>query len=89
MTKDLINGYSIFNAEICFAEDGSQIFFLLFQPIFRYFKTRLQMIWLWLEILKPCQKKIVNLLLRQIVVLIQEFPIEFNGSCLKPGNFFS
>ena len=66
-----------------------KLFFLLFQPIFRYFKTRLQMIWLWLGILKPCQKKILNLLLHQIEVLIQEFPIEFNGSCLKPGNFFS
>ena len=37
LTKDLINGYSIFNGVKCFVENGS-LNHVVFQPVFKYFK---------------------------------------------------
>ena len=38
MTKDLINGYSIFNGARYFLKDGLQNC-LVFEPVFKYFQT--------------------------------------------------
>ena len=38
LTRDLINGYSIFNGAKYFVEDESQNY-LIFQSLFRYLKT--------------------------------------------------
>ena len=38
LTKDFANGYSILNGAKYFSEAGSQNY-LLFQPVFRHFKT--------------------------------------------------
>ena len=37
LTKDLINGYSIFNGVKCFVENGS-LNDVVFQSVFKYFK---------------------------------------------------
>ena len=92
LTKDLISGCSIINGTKHFVEDRSQNY-LFCSPLLKYFqvsRTPLNpkaMAWKF----TVCQMKVLDPLLRQIIVLIQplgyfnnaNFRIKFNGSCLK------
>ena len=61
LTKDLINGYSIFNGVKCFVENGS-LNHVVFQPVFKYFKSLQIIIWLWHRNLRFCQMKVETLI---------------------------
>ena len=71
LTKNLINGYSIFNNEKYFyREDGSQNYFV-FYPIRKYFKRLTNdTIRRWNQ--SVCQMEVSNLLLHQKIVFIQD-----------------
>ena len=96
LTKDLINGHSILSGTKHFSEEDGSHNYLVSQPVFKYFKTLTNndMVMAWKpkvlsdESIKPPPTSGNSFNLRLVYFNNPKFPVEFNGSCLKPDKLF-